>query len=157
MVRFEKDCGGSFDAVIAVSAQDKLLFESNYGWQHVHAIDTAVDEEYFRNDGSLEVPDRVTFLGSMDWMPNQDGVKWFAKEVWPMIRAIGRQQPFTWSAGIRRRIFVSYRRCPALTLSAAFRMFVRTWLRQQYSSFPCSLAEALASRSMRRWRRAGPW
>src|SRR5262249_29504839 len=30
---------------------------------------------------------RVTFLGSMDWMPNQDGVEWFVREVWPAVRA----------------------------------------------------------------------
>lgn len=86
MVRFEAECGPQFDAVIAVSEQDKNLFEREYGWQHVHAIDTAVDEEYFR-DAAGEVPDRVTFLGSMDWMPNQDGVRWFAANVWPKVRA----------------------------------------------------------------------
>lgn len=86
MVRFEAECGPQFDAVIAVSEQDKLLFEREYGWQHTHAIDTAVDEDFFR-DAPGEVPDRVTFLGSMDWMPNQDGVKWFATHVWPRVRA----------------------------------------------------------------------
>ncbi len=86
MVRFEAECGPHFDAVIAVSEQDKRLFEQEYGWTHAHAIDTAVDEEYFR-DAPGEVPDRVTFLGSMDWMPNQDGVRWFTANVWPKVRA----------------------------------------------------------------------
>ncbi len=79
------DCGDHFDAVIAVSERDKALFERDYGWNHVHAIDTAVDEEYFRNPGTAEIPGRVMFLGSMDWMPNQDGVRWFAREVWPAV------------------------------------------------------------------------
>lgn len=87
MVRFERDCGRHFDAVIAVSEQDKVLFEREYGWNHVHAIDTAVDEEFFQHPGTPETPGRVVFLGSMDWMPNQDGVKWFVREVWPAIRA----------------------------------------------------------------------
>lgn len=85
MLRFEKECGDHFDAVIAVSEQDKVLFERDYGWKHVHAIDTAVDEEFFFNSGTSEVPGRVMFLGSMDWMPNQDGVRWFVREVWPTI------------------------------------------------------------------------
>jgi polysaccharide biosynthesis protein PslH len=87
MIRFEKDCGNHFDSVIAVSEQDKILFENSYGWRHVKAIDTAVDEEYFKNGGSTEIPGRVMFLGSMDWMPNQDGVKWFVQHVWPAVRA----------------------------------------------------------------------
>jgi len=90
MTRFEKDCGREFDAVIAVSEQDKSLFQRDYGWRHVHSINTAVDEEYFQNAGSANVPDRVTFLGSMDWMPNQDGVRWFVDQVWPAIR---RERP----------------------------------------------------------------
>lgn len=88
MVRFERDCGRHFDAVIAVSEPDKILFERDYGWTHVRTIDTAVDEEFFRNDGVDEVPGRVMFLGSMDWMPNQDGVGWFVRNVWPAVRAV---------------------------------------------------------------------
>src|SRR5260370_7353893 len=86
MVGFERESGPSFDAVIAVSEQDRKLFEREYGWRHVHAIDTAADVDYFRDNGTDAVPDRVAFLGSMDWMPNQDGVKWFVLEVWPLIR-----------------------------------------------------------------------
>ncbi len=86
MVRFEAECGPQFDAVIAVSEPDKVLFGREYGWKHAHAIDTAVDEDFF-GDAPGEVPDRVTFLGSMDWMPNQDGVRWFATNVWPRVRA----------------------------------------------------------------------
>ena len=87
MVQFEKDCGKHFGAVIAVSEQDKVLFRRDYGWDHVHAIDTAVDEEFFHNPGTSEIPGRVMFLGSMDWMPNQDGVRWFVREVWPSVLA----------------------------------------------------------------------
>ncbi|HET6572880.1 MAG TPA: glycosyltransferase [Fimbriiglobus sp.] len=102
MVRFERDQGRHFAAVIAVSEPDKKLFEAEYGWPHVRAIDTAVDTDFFRPDPAAEVPDRVMFLGSMDWLPNQDGVKWFVREVWPAVRAarpratfhvIGRNPP----------------------------------------------------------------
>lgn len=94
MVRFEKECGVNFNAVIAVSEQDKVLFRRDYGWVHVHAIDTAVDEEFFFNPGTTEIPGRVMFLGSMDWMPNQDGVKWFVREVWPAITSRHPQATF---------------------------------------------------------------
>lgn len=87
MERFERACGEAFDAVIAVSEPDKLQFERDYGWRDVHAIDTAVDEAYFTPQLDAEVPGKVVFLGSMDWMPNQDGVKWFVREVWPKVLA----------------------------------------------------------------------
>lgn len=102
MRRFERDLGPEFDAVIAVSEQDRKTFEREYGWDHVHAIDTAVDSEYFRPRGVAEDPDRVLFVGSMDWMPNQDGVKFFARQVWPQVvrarpgarfQVVGRNPP----------------------------------------------------------------
>jgi glycosyltransferase involved in cell wall biosynthesis len=89
MIRFESKVGSQFDAVIAISEPDKAIFEKDYGWQHVTAIDTAVDVEYFRPDAvpGTEQDERVVFVGSMDWLPNQQGVCYFVREVWPKIRA----------------------------------------------------------------------
>jgi sugar transferase (PEP-CTERM/EpsH1 system associated) len=86
--RFEGAAGRDFDAVIAVSQQDKATFEKNYGWRHVEVIDTAVDLDYFEpGPAAEEVADRCVFVGSMDWLPNQDGVRFFVEQVWPRIRA----------------------------------------------------------------------
>jgi glycosyltransferase involved in cell wall biosynthesis len=46
-----------------------------------------VDVEYFR--AALEFPRdpaRLVFTGSMDWLPNEDGVLYFCREVLPRIR-----------------------------------------------------------------------
>jgi polysaccharide biosynthesis protein PslH len=84
--RFEAEAGARFDAVIAVSENDKRKFEHDYGWRHVFAIDTAVDLDFFRASDSPASADTVLFVGSMDWIPNQDGVRYFLKEIWPHIR-----------------------------------------------------------------------
>jgi glycosyltransferase involved in cell wall biosynthesis len=78
--------GREFNKVIAVSRQDQETFEREYGWTNVRAIDTAVDLDYFSPTGEEERPDRVVFVGSLDWMPNQDGVIGFVRRVWPRIR-----------------------------------------------------------------------
>jgi sugar transferase (PEP-CTERM/EpsH1 system associated) len=85
MRRFEAECGNHFDAVIAVSEQDRQTFASEYGWRHVQAIDTGVDVDYFRPRDNGEPGDRVVFVGSMDYLPNQDGVEFFVEQVWPTI------------------------------------------------------------------------
>jgi polysaccharide biosynthesis protein PslH len=87
MRRFEADHGARFDAVIAVSELDRQAFERDYGWPSVRAIDTAVDLDYFRPAGRPEQRNRVVFVGSMDWLPNQDGVQFFLDDVWPRILA----------------------------------------------------------------------
>lgn len=94
MRRWEGEAGRAFDAVIAVSERDVNIFRQRYGWQHVSAIDTAVDVQRLVPDESAERPDRVVFCASMDWPPNQDGVAWFVAEVWPRIRAARPQATF---------------------------------------------------------------
>ncbi len=84
---FEASAGRQFESVIAVSPQDKAIFERDYGWPHVHTIDTAVDTDYFQPTGEVEEPERLVFVGSLDWLPNQDGLAFFAREIWPLIRA----------------------------------------------------------------------
>ena len=85
MRRFEAEAGRGFDAIIAVSNQDRRTFQRQYGWDHVHVVDTAVDVDYFQPNGMPEKTDRVVFVGSMDWLPNEDGVRHFVKTIWPEI------------------------------------------------------------------------
>jgi glycosyltransferase involved in cell wall biosynthesis len=86
MAAFEAGCGKHFDHVIAVSRQDASIFAERYGWRDVDAIDTAVDTDLFEPRPLEEVEGRVMFLGSMDWLPNQNGMRWFCKHVWPRVR-----------------------------------------------------------------------
>ncbi len=86
MQAFEAEAGRQFDAVIAVSRRDQSLFASDYGWKHVEVIDTAVDLDYFTPQPGLERAGRVVFVGSLDWLPNQDGVRYFVDEIWARVR-----------------------------------------------------------------------
>ena len=87
MLRFEKEAGRQFTAVIAVSDQDRETFKRDYGWEHVEGIDTAVDVEFFSPPRQADERHHlVTFVASMDWLPNQDGAVYFVKEIWPHIQ-----------------------------------------------------------------------
>ena len=87
MRRFEALAGKEFDAVVAVSDADRAHFENEYGWKHTKTIDTAVDIDYFQANSQVEQQDRVLFLGSLDWIPNIDGLRFFVEKVWPAILA----------------------------------------------------------------------
>ncbi len=87
MRRFEGYAGRQFDVVVAVSSRDRAMFERDYGWRHVETIDTAVDLDYFRPGAAAERPGRVVFIGSMDWLANEDGVQHFVRDIWPLVRA----------------------------------------------------------------------
>jgi glycosyltransferase involved in cell wall biosynthesis len=50
------------------------------------AVPTGVDVEFFQPPQGARTQRSLVFLGSMDWMPNIDGICWFAETVWPLVK-----------------------------------------------------------------------
>jgi polysaccharide biosynthesis protein PslH len=87
MRAFEARACRRFDRVIAVSAEDAEHFRREYGVADPRWVPTGVDVEYFRPDPSVaREPGHLVFTGSMDWMPNADGIGFFVREVLPLVR-----------------------------------------------------------------------
>lgn len=57
-----------------------------YGVTRVGVVPTGVDVTFFTPSDVTHPATDLAFIGSMDWMPNVDGVLWFAGEVLPLIR-----------------------------------------------------------------------
>ncbi len=89
MFAFERQACQESGHVVACSEVDRRLFRESFGISHVSTVPTGVNLEYFeRPAGGSKVtsaPDFV-FVGSMDWLPNQQGALWFAHEILPLIR-----------------------------------------------------------------------
>ncbi|HUI79473.1 MAG TPA: glycosyltransferase [Bryobacteraceae bacterium] len=77
--------------IVAVSATDADEMRRLFGVTRVSEIPTGVNLEYFHPPETrpAESADLV-FVGSMDWLPNVDGVLYFVHEVLPLIR---KQRP----------------------------------------------------------------
>ena len=89
MERFEQAECRRFDRVIAVSEQDAALMRTAYGVPHVAAVPTGVDTEYFSPSGNVRrEPRHLVFTGSMDWLPNEDGIRWFVTEILPRLKTL---------------------------------------------------------------------
>jgi glycosyltransferase involved in cell wall biosynthesis len=56
----------------------------------VVVIPTGVDTTYFAPSTVAERPRHLVFSGSMDWLPNEDGMLYFVHEILPLIR---QQEP----------------------------------------------------------------
>lgn len=88
MKAFEHTACRKFDAIVAVSAQDRSIMEDEYGAPLVRHIPTGVDTAYFCPSRTVEPePYHLVFSGSMDWLPNDDAMKLFSREILPRIRA----------------------------------------------------------------------
>jgi glycosyltransferase involved in cell wall biosynthesis len=99
----ERDLIERFNATLAVSDGDREALRRLVPGADVHVVPTGVDVAAFLpTDESRRDARTVVFLGSMDWHPNVDGVRWFIDVVWPAVRAavpgarfrvVGRRPP----------------------------------------------------------------
>ena len=95
MSRFEQAALARFDLVLAVSEADGQMFDRLYPdalKTPAHVVQTGVDTTYFAPaaaaEGQTEKPAHLVFTGSMDWLPNEDGMLYFVREILPRIRQI---------------------------------------------------------------------
>ena len=75
------------DHVLAVSENDREAFARFLDPRKLTVMPTGTDTEYFQPSGDKEIPNSLVFTGSMDWLPNEDGIFYFADEIFPLILA----------------------------------------------------------------------
>jgi polysaccharide biosynthesis protein PslH len=102
LAAFEKEASRLFTSVATVSEPDRDFFVGEYGCRSVTVVPNGVDVDYFAPQQVAQDPYNMVFTGSMDWRPNQDGVRFFIEKVFPLIRreipaasftVVGRKPP----------------------------------------------------------------
>jgi sugar transferase (PEP-CTERM/EpsH1 system associated) len=84
---YERNACRRFDLVVAVSAADEEQMRTEFGLTEAAAVPTGVDVDYFRPRSST-APEKhnIVFTGSMDWLPNEDAMQFFIRDVVPLIK-----------------------------------------------------------------------
>ena len=97
MLRYEHRTLARFDGVLAVSEADRETMRRLYPDAirgPVHVVPTGVDTEYYTPAARVNpAPGEnrsMVFTGSMDWLPNEDAMLFFCREILPLIR---REEP----------------------------------------------------------------
>ncbi len=87
MFDFEAKACPQFDCVVAVSREDSEMMQEQYGVTNVYDVPTGVDTDFFRPSGQrVRKPHHLVFTGSMDWLPNEDAIRYFTEEIMPRIK-----------------------------------------------------------------------
>ncbi|MFB3778599.1 MAG: glycosyltransferase family 4 protein [Bryobacteraceae bacterium] len=94
MFQYERRACRAAGDIVAVSGVDANKMREMFGVTRVHEIPTGVDLEYFRPTAPHPPVADLLFVGSMDWLPNVDGVKHFLAEILPRIRKKRPQTTF---------------------------------------------------------------
>jgi glycosyltransferase involved in cell wall biosynthesis len=87
--RYETETVNATDLMVAISERDLGRFRSM--GMHIPGVVTPIgidSRRYTPDDDSFRRrPLSLSFIGSLDWLPNQEGLRWFLHEVWiPEIR-----------------------------------------------------------------------
>lgn len=81
---YEKRIISKFDGVLPITEKDAKFFRK-FTDKTVMALPFGLDASKL-NKLNDEKPEKALFhIGSMNWMPNEEGIKWFIDEVWPKI------------------------------------------------------------------------
>lgn len=83
--KYEIDRINKYDVLLPVTQQDANEF-INYGCKlPIHVCPAPFSSEVDRYPTNKDKFPSLFFIGSLDWMPNINGLLWFIKEVWPIV------------------------------------------------------------------------
>jgi polysaccharide biosynthesis protein PslH len=80
--RREKTFIERFDLLTVCSEDDRRYFG---GGEQVHVIPNGASP-FMARPRLISDPPRIGFIGNCEFMPNEHGMKWFIREVWPAIK-----------------------------------------------------------------------
>ncbi len=73
----------SYDLLIPITRRDEQKFKTFGFKSNSIVVPIGIDRAAYPSDGrSYQKYPSLSFIGSLDWMPNQEGLRWFLDQVW---------------------------------------------------------------------------
>ncbi len=86
MLAWERHVCRQVQHIVAVSPADADRMRRMFDVSNVSDVPTGVDLDFFAPSGDRKRIADLVFVGSMDWLPNIDAIRYFVGEVLPLIR-----------------------------------------------------------------------
>ena len=100
---YELEHLNDYDGIVCITRNDAEVFRETGCRKPVTSIPFGVDSGEIP---SVDVePNSLFHIGAMDWLPNQESIRWFLDEVWPVVHSqvpqaklylAGRKMPSQW-------------------------------------------------------------
>ncbi|MGB4970485.1 MAG: glycosyltransferase, partial [Saprospiraceae bacterium] len=83
---FEVNTLNDYDFLVAITERDLVHFKSLGYKNGCVASPVGFEMSHYQEDyHAYSRPLALSFIGSLDWMPNSEAVRWFLNEVWPVL------------------------------------------------------------------------
>lgn len=76
----------SMDGIVAITPEDAALFNQMAPHVPIEVVPMTLPIQNF-GEMALPKPLSIYHLGSMNWLPNQEAIRFFVRDVWPLIEA----------------------------------------------------------------------
>jgi glycosyltransferase involved in cell wall biosynthesis len=87
LARLESELLPSFDAIAAITEQDTTRLRAMGCRASIAFIPASYDLGRLQPATTPPQPRTIFVIGSLNWLPNLEGLAWFLKEVWPVAHA----------------------------------------------------------------------
>lgn len=80
---YEREHLNGYDGVLCITPTDASRFRTMGCRKPMEAVPFGIETA---PTGHVDVePDSLFHIGSMDWLPNREGIGWFLREAWPLV------------------------------------------------------------------------
>jgi polysaccharide biosynthesis protein PslH len=83
--KFEIKSANAVDAIVPITDNDAELFIDNVTDKVMFVSPAGLDLDDYKIDRSRTEWPGIFHLGALNWIPNQEAMEWFLKEVWPKV------------------------------------------------------------------------
>jgi glycosyltransferase involved in cell wall biosynthesis len=84
--RFELKNMHGFNAILPITERDADFYRKNNYKGKIKTVSAGVDLELYRYKKQATEKIDLFFLGSLEWIPNIQGVEWYLENIWPVLR-----------------------------------------------------------------------
>lgn len=115
--RFELHCLPQYDAMVPISDKDGQFWQAQGATQAMLTIAAGIDLSAYQVSHLTPAPYSVFFIGSLDWLPNLQGLEWLLTHVWQavlqqcpqaVLHIAGRNCPPHFAQRLRQTAGVAY-------------------------------------------------
>ena len=73
------------DGIVAITETDAVFFRQHSGKTPVISVPFGIDPDFYPAPDNPGPDTGLFHIGAMNWLPNEEGIRWFLDNVWPDI------------------------------------------------------------------------
>jgi polysaccharide biosynthesis protein PslH len=84
--KYENSILNSYDVILPISPHDASYFEKSGNNKSIAVIPTGFNIKSYHFENKTIVRHKLFYIGSLEWIPNQEGIIWFIKNCWDKLK-----------------------------------------------------------------------